>query len=167
MLRVCKKCGAEKALDLFVKCSRSKQGRLHECKSCRNAYFRGLYKENPSRFLDTQKRSVKKRKSEGKDVYKGTRNYRKNHPEKHRATQQHREALKNKRVPIWSSEQDKKDIASLYELAKKLEGVFGVKYHVDHILPLNGENVCGLHVLNNLQILEASLNVKKSNKHTW
>lgn len=40
----------------------------------------------------------------------------------------------------------------------------GIPHHVDHIIPLQGENICGLHIPENLQILKATDNRKKGNK---
>ena len=65
-----------------------------------------------------------------------------------------RRAYKLKAIPKWANLEGIKEI---YKKCKK-------GYHVDHIIPLRGPNVCGLHVENNLQILKARDNIVKSNR---
>lgn len=49
------------------------------------------------------------------------------------------------------------------ERIKEFYTLCPINHHVDHIIPLNGTNVCGLHVLENLQYLPAGENLKKGN----
>lgn len=67
-------------------------------------------------------------------------------------------------VPNWLTEEHKNEIKIIYNKAKQLSNETGEQYQVDHIIPLNHPNVCGLHVPWNLQILKKIENIKKSNK---
>lgn len=66
-------------------------------------------------------------------------------------------------TPKWLTKDQRKEIQNIYEEAYILAEKSGVSYHVDHILPLRGKNVSGLHVPWNLQILTAKENILKSN----
>lgn len=74
-----------------------------------------------------------------------------------------RDAYKTKAVPIWANLHA---IAGMYELAKLFRRA-GINLHVDHIVPLRGKFVCGLHCEDNLQLLSANDNIRKSNKFEY
>jgi hypothetical protein len=75
-----------------------------------------------------------------------------------------RRADKLQRTPKWLTKDDLWLIKEAYELAALRTKHFGFKWHVDHIIPLKGKTVSGLHVPNNLQVIEGILNIMKNNK---
>lgn len=74
-----------------------------------------------------------------------------------------RRTAEQQRTPAWLSKQDWAVIDAKYAMARWLSEVVGVQYHVDHIIPLNGRLVSGLHVPGNLQVLRGTENLSKSN----
>lgn len=82
------------------------------------------------------------------------RKYRNENPAAGRAKDSKRRAAKLKRTPPWAD----------FESIKEFFLGCPPGHHVDHILPLQGELVSGLHVLDNLQYLPASENLSKSNR---
>jgi hypothetical protein len=75
-----------------------------------------------------------------------------------------RQVAKLRRTPKWLSADDHWLMAQAYELAALRTKLFGFPWHVDHILPLHGRRVSGLHVPSNLQVIPGTDNCKKSNK---
>lgn len=62
--------------------------------------------------------------------------------------------------PAWA---EKKAIALIYRSSKERTAVTGIAHQVDHDIPIMGKRVCGLHVEQNLRIIVASENMRKSN----
>jgi 5-methylcytosine-specific restriction endonuclease McrA len=67
-------------------------------------------------------------------------------------------------TPKWLNQIDKMEIRMKYRLAIELSRATGIRHAVDHIVPLYGENVCGLHVPWNLRVITQEENLKKYNK---
>lgn len=68
-----------------------------------------------------------------------------------------------RRMPPWLTADDKWMMREAYTLAALRTKLTGVQWHVDHIIPLRGKKVSGLHVPDNLQVIPASVNQRKWN----
>ena len=75
-----------------------------------------------------------------------------------------RRLAKINRTPKWLTPDDQWMIEQAYDLAALRTKLFGFSWHVDHVLPLQGKLVSGLHTPYNLQVIPGADNVRKSNK---
>jgi hypothetical protein len=84
-----------------------------------------------------------------------SREWRKLNPEHRNALKSKYLADRNKRIPAWANQSK---LVAFYKACPK-------GYHVDHIYPLRGKYVSGLHVESNLQYLPAIENMRKNNRY--
>jgi hypothetical protein len=87
--------------------------------------------------------------------------YQKANPHLVNAIKAKRRASKKNATPSWA---DLEAIKGMYELAAIFNRT-GINLHVDHVIPLQSDLVCGLHCEANLQLLQASDNASKGNRH--
>lgn len=73
-------------------------------------------------------------------------------------------SLRALRKPGWFSEWDEFVEEEARNLAYMQEACTGIKWDVDHLLPLHAKEVSGLHCADNLQVIPATLNRRKHNK---
>lgn len=90
------------------------------------------------------------------------RAWRENNPDKRNATNAKRRATKLQATPPWLTSDHLTEIQAIYLEASN----HSTPHHVDHIIPLQGEDVCGLHVPWNLQVIPATENLSKGNRLT-
>lgn len=124
---------------------------------------------HPEYFKEFQQ-SIKRA---GKNWYKENKTHRNNLSNKHYinnksmyiAKSAKRRAAKLQRTPKWIKDVFIKEINIIYERAKLIKIFTDEEWHVDHIIPLQGKTVSGLHVPWNLQLLPASENLSKGNSY--
>jgi len=108
--------------------------------------------------------SAKEENKTKKALY--SKEWRKNNPHLGKLSKIRRAERTEKATPVWLTPEHKEKIKKVYlRRDKKIEKT-GDEYHVDHIVPLQGEKVCGLHVPWNLRVITAEANLKKNNRHT-
>jgi hypothetical protein len=148
----------------FTKC-----GSCMECKVEANAKkSKNLTEEQIKKRNEYQRLYASKWLSEHPEAYISRQIYKKtwvkNNPEKVLANKAKRRSSEIKRTPSWLNAGHWFEIESIYAYCASLRYI-GLDYHVDHIVPLQGKNVSGLHMPWNLQIIHATENFQKGNRH--
>ena len=121
------------------------------------------YREANKEKRNAQKRAYHERNKEKLLAQQNA--YKKANKDKVYASIAKRRASKLNRTPSWLTKEDLAKIEDVYRMARRRSEVEGIQYHVDHIIPLQGKNISGLHVPNNLQILRARDNISKGNRY--
>lgn len=127
-------------------------------KARRREYFKTYAKGDVFKRCAAESRERNKEK-----IVERGRQWRLNNPDKNNVKGNRYRALKLKRQPSWLTPDDHWMIEEIYQLAQLRSNLTGVQHHVDHIIPLKGRSVSGLHVPTNLQVVTAEHNARKSN----
>lgn len=144
-----------------VECARSSERRSHKKKMEANPNWgKERYAKNPEHF----RQKVKEYRSKNPEKVRISRlaSMQKRKPQK-AAAERARQAKKLLATPSWLTSHHWDQMKNVYIMAKKTAELAGFNCHVDHIVPLKGDDVCGLHVPWNLRVVSQSYNSKKSN----
>ena len=195
MEKTCRTCGEVKPVSEFYKRKDSPDGYRNDCAVCRKqvsmsnyfanheakkaenkeAYARRMA-ANPNWHKDHYATNREKMLAEAKKQYRKNRKVRiasavawaKANRGMANANKKAYKASKIQACPAWvkQDEELKWIMQEAYELAALRSEMFGFQWHVDHVVPLRGKKVCGLHVPWNLQVIPGSDNCSKSNKYS-
>jgi len=182
-LKTCRICKELKAFESFSACSARKDGFATACKPCVAAtrpsragcktgklYWERFYAERRNLLLEKQRESAERRlKARNRyvakkdEIRKVQRAYQATSEAKalHAVIQRKRNARIRAATPTWLTPEQRQQLAHTYWLAKDATRVTGEPYHVDHLVPLRGRNVCGLHVPWNIRVVPADVNLRK------
>lgn len=123
------------------------------------------YELNKEKIKEYHRQTNSERYENNKDYIKSkVKEYRTNNRGKINALSKKYKCSKINRTPEWLTKEHLTEISNFYIKAREMSILIGVEHQVDHIVPLQGKNVSGLHVPWNLQILTNTENQKKSNK---
>jgi hypothetical protein len=163
--KTCTGCKETKTLLDFFKDRSRKDGHSDRCKICKTIQNKKSYLSMSEKSHTNRIMYGRKYRAENKEKVK---EYHKQKQKEKRAyytaKQKERETAKRNQMPKWVDKEELFLIREVYDLAKLRKESTGIKWDVDHIIPLQGKNVRGLHTIANLQVIPSKVNQMKSNK---
>jgi hypothetical protein len=161
-LKYCKKCDISKDESLFGKSKNRSDGLRSVCKICNNSQSAQWKQQNYDQYL-LYNMLWAHQNPELVKISKDTR--RRRNLSKFAAKESNRRAAKLQRTPKWLTTSDLIEIQWAFDIAKDMTTSTGIKHEVDHIIPLRGDNISGLHCPQNLRIITKSENSSKRNRY--
>jgi hypothetical protein len=127
-------------------------------KERQKAYYARWKAQNKDKIEAAQRRHYETNRQE---IIMRARKWGAAHPAMMNAQRMKRISAQLRRTPKWA---DHEKIKEIYREAAAMRQILGIKVHVDHVIPLRGRTVSGLHVHENLQVIPAKENSLKSNR---
>ena len=156
-MKTCRKCSKSLPETEFYREKRTKDGLRTYCKSCSRACARADHAKNRER---NNARSLQYFKDHPEKKKEYQERYEPNRPRHLSRLAKRRYQLKE-RTPAWN---DPVAEEYVYYAATLVESAYGGEVTVDHIVPIKGERVSGLHVHTNLQLMSRDANMRKYRK---
>jgi hypothetical protein len=175
--QACNKCNVIKHLSDFHRQSSRLNGHRCTCKLCRQPEIvanrvngeerirkasREWRRRNSESINVTRRENVKNDPALSEKTRASLSKWKKLNKAKVNAATAQRRAARIRATVLWS---DKAAIDLVYAKSQRLSVWHQLEFHVDHMVPLTSDSVCGLHCEANLQILKAGTNIAKGNKH--
>ena len=172
-MKYCYKCKQTKSLDLFGRTKGKPSKLCKDCKKLESKLYRlnnkeklkEYYLKNAERFKEKSRLWYQSNKASAKyKMATYNKTWRDKNKDKNCLKAAAYRCRKQIAIPKWVDSEEMFLIKEAYSLSQMRAKLFGNKWHVDHIVPLNGKNVCGLHTIGNLQVIPMTINIQKSNK---
>ena len=157
MIKQCSACREELPSALFAKHAKTRDGLQSQCKPCNNAAKKRWRAAN-SEHVKAER--AKYHADNAARLSESNAEWYQANKAKVLANTRRRQAAKLQRTPSWA---DTERMAEFYEEARRLTEETGIPHEVDHVIPLQGKLVSGLHVESNLQIITQHDNRTKKN----
>ena len=138
------------------------------CLECQREYAALRCRENPEAVAAISRRWRQKNpgyaESNRDRINRNSKKYRHENREAYAAYRAAYRARKASATPAWFGELDEFVIQEAYDLAARRTKETGFPWEVDHIIPIAGKSVCGLHVAANIQVIPRFANRRKGNR---